>query len=257
MAFVVTETWTKSRMQAAADIMHAASYHLIPNGLYERIPNDLKRPIILILSASINAALLYAFITQSIISDDLINKNQERLVAIFDFSPENETEEKPTPEKQASNQDNISQQNQPIETSSLSIPKEWSVSRINIAQKNTSDNAGDDGNADDGVYDPYAGASPQLDQQKQADYTADYSNMDPAFDKSMFEAWIAKLRVRLRRANGTVMLSVTLDDGRIKDAQIIGGNASMPLRLFVRNDVMGQKLFNGGSGQKSLPEIRL
>ena len=212
----------------------------------------------MILSASINAALLYGFITQSIISDDLIDKSQARLVAVFDFSPENKTEEKPISEKQASNQDNISQQNQPIETNTISIPKEWSVSRINIAQKNTSDNAGDDGNSDDGVYDPYAGASPQLDQQKQSDYTADYSKMDPAFDKSMFEAWIAKLRARLRRANGTVMLSVTLDDnGRIADAQIIGGNASMPLRLFVRNDVMGQKLFNGGTGKKSLPEIRL
>ncbi len=256
MAFVVTETWTKSRPQAAADVMHAATHYIIPTGLSYHIPNSLKRPIILALSISVNAALLYAFITQSIISDDFIDKSQSRL-AVFDFSPEQKPIEKPILDKQASNQDNISQHNQLIETTALSIPKEWSISRINIAQQKISDKAGGDGNADEGIYDPYAGASPQLDQHKQADYTADYSNMDPAFDKSMFEAWIAKLRVRLRRANGTVMLSVTLDNGRITEAQIIGGDASMPLRLFVRNDAMGQKLFNGGSGQKSLPEIRL
>lgn len=193
--------------------------------------------------------------TQSIISDDFVKQSQERLIAVFDVNTPEIPEEILPPEKQASNQNNSPIKNQPVETSSIILPQEWSIS--SIAQKNASDTAGSDGNGDKNVYDPYAGASPQFEAQSQSSYIADYSTMDPEFDPKMFEEWIAKLRSRLRRSSGTIMLSVTLDDGRVTSAEIMDGNASMPLQLFVRNDAMGQKLFRSGSGKKSLPEIRL
>ena len=127
-----------------------------------------------------------------------------------------------------------------------------------------------------GVYDPFAGASPNRDpekdellrkpkpQQTLAGRISGFFGFDDAAKQAeadAFEQWVEDLRKRLPRAKGSVLLSVETDGtGKIKAARITGGSASMQVKFFVRNVVLGQSftdLGSEGGKAKVLPVIRL
>lgn len=146
-------------------------------------------------------------------------------------------------------------------------PREWTVTRMRIArisvqagaasaQAATSAPASGGGG---GIYDPYAGASPQRRQNADTIATAvDWEGADSRIDRTAFEAWLAELRKRLPRSRGKVGLEVELGDGGIVEkARLVGGNATPQVALFVRQSVIGHRFALGGTGKIALPIIDL
>lgn len=167
------------------------------------------------------------------------------------------------------------------------LPLEWSRTRFseprlvsNTAAPSYPTGSGDDSGAGagqgGGVYDPFAGASPNRDpdkdellrkpkpQQTLAGRISGFFGFDDAAKQAeadAFEQWVEDLRKRLPRAKGSVLLSVETDGaGKVKSARITGGSASMQVKFFVRNAALGQTFAGLGSQAgkaKVLPVIRL
>ncbi|MEP2990042.1 MAG: hypothetical protein ABJN65_01220 [Parasphingorhabdus sp.] len=151
---------------------------------------------------------------------------------------------------------------------------EWSVGRILVAQlespapdvsagAGTTQGSGVGTGSSKGVYDPYAGASPNRDPEKGKDRGArrnEYgaSNFVEGIDQDAFDNWVKQLRKRLPRARGSIELSISVGNkGVIKSAKLIGGSASPQVKLFVRNAVVGRKLTEKKTGELVLPRIQL
>lgn len=166
------------------------------------------------------------------------------------------------------------------------LPAEWSVGRVRVARSEVSDSAsamavetgtGSIGSGDrsNGVYDPFAGAAPNREQDEPLTRGIANSKKTTVVEKvtgffgfgggdkidpDAFEQLVGNLRQRLPRAKGSVLLSVSLDGkGQVKNAKIVGGTASAQVKFFVRNAVVGKQLAGGqvrqNDGRLKLPVI--
>lgn len=157
------------------------------------------------------------------------------------------------------------------------LPAEWSVGSIRVVRSVASNSApvlavetgaGAAGGGDRGseVYDPFAGAAPNrkpdellargIVKSKQptiVEKVTGFFGFDGGdkIDPDAFEQLVEDLRQRLPRARGSVLLLVSLDGkGKVKSAEIVGGTASVQVKFFVRNAVVGKQLAGGWSAQQ-------
>lgn len=168
------------------------------------------------------------------------------------------------------------------------LPPEWSVGRIRVARNEpiqpdvssgtgASQITGVGAGAREGIYDPFAGAAPNREPQK--DLALKKKKRQPSITSQIagyfgfggdgqnsgegrsFNAWVAELKRKLPRARGSVELSVKMgSDGKVKSAKILGGTASPQVKFFVRNVVVGERfsdIVENGRQSTQMPVVRL
>lgn len=260
MGFKVTHNWEVSHWNKLVSTLMTGIECLIPNFIEYIIPQALKRPIIFLLSISINFGLFYVILTSIILSNnninDLTDKNQKKLMAIFTLNeniPEPVEKKKQTKEQINDNQP-LQQVIEPI----IQYPPEWTVTNIASRQNNDANLTNRNSTDSLSVYDPYAGASPQRSTNEITGLDMDYTNSDPSLNRTIFEEWVKKLKAKLKRANGSIKLSVVISDqGYVTEANILNASASKQVQLFIRQDAIGEQLFKSGGGIRELPSINL
>lgn len=289
MAFETVETWhVKRRLdmpflalgwspQISANIPFRAQIEKVPSAA---------------LAIGLNGAFLYFLVTSAfdLQFDKIVDQSSplEATMTMVDLGsaseePELQPQDEGTGEQSVSNPV-PSELDATIETE---FPPEWSVGRIRVTRNETvqpavsagsgvSQGAGVGAGTGKGVYDPFAGAAPNRDPEKdlalqkkkqrptlvsQISGFFGLGSDEAAGDEQSFESWVARLKQRLPRARGSVELSVKLgSDGTIKSAKIVGGSASPQVKFFVRNAAVGERfddLSRGNRRSTRLPVVRL
>jgi len=289
MAFETIEEWTVERRldlpfsslnwspQISANIPFRAQIEKAPSA---------------VLALGLNGAFLYFLITSAFdLEWDKVTGSSDPLEAtmtMIDMGSASE-EIEPLPEQGGSG--TLTAASAPPSALDASVetelPPEWSVGRVRIARAiptvpdvsagaGKAQGSGVGAGNSDGVYDPYAGAAPKRDPEKDRAFRTKKAEPslvgrlagllgigsgENASGEQSFDAWVAQLKQRLPRARGSVELSAELaPDGTIKSAKIIGGSASPQVKFFVRSAAVGER-FNdiGESGQQviRLPLVRL
>lgn len=280
MAFEVTERWTTTRTASAFALINAVGSVQTPNWLNHPRLEAWRKPVLIGFSATFHAGLLYLLVVNGLVPVDDMKRWRmsldEARLTLLELSPP--IKAPPLPDRKQEGSGSGESASAPNVAQALQqppvMPSEWSIAKIRVASSaalvanEMAVTQGTFGATGSGMgqgsgagFDPYAGAAPQRRPDNLGAVQTDEPSglLDPRLDRTAFREFIQKLREQLGLSRGTILLSVTVTpDGRIREAQIEGGDANMQLKLFVRTAVTGERLFkNGAASSHKMPAISI
>jgi len=287
MSFAVTEFWNVNKKSAFRIFFDAVSEtfasDLIPTQYSKNVRRTISGALTVILHIGVLFFMIFSVFDGVSLSDTVGNGAKNQGLSVFDLQDDPAASDSDSGEVLTKNPaDKIAEQqvkNQTELDTSIQTVSEWSVSSMQVSVRRprsveSSNNianqgiVGSESSGDSGVYDPFAGAAPNRKDKKRSgaataileDIVDFVSGSD--LERRLFEDWLAQLRTRLPRSHGDVMLAVKVSgDGKVTSARLLGGSASPQVKFFIRNAILGERLFKSdlswGGTEQNLPRILL